>query len=126
MRLRIIAFAFIVSLFSGVVLAQTYSFQTTSVTSSTVPVNVMPAGTKKTWCITPRSAATVPVDCFAYQGAIPTGVPSPAAIQEITAAKSFCDELSFAADPTINSAWACVLSTGSTAVTVDSTWRGAE
>jgi hypothetical protein len=123
MRLRIIALASIFSVFGSLVWAQQYTQQTTSVTSATVPVNVMATGAKKAWCIRPREGAANPVLCFAYNGAIPTGVPSPAAIQEVSKGSPLCDNLLPVGDSGINEPWACVLETGVTAVTVDATWR---
>jgi len=120
---RIICLWSVLAMFAGAALAQVNSvplIKTTSVTSATVPVNILPEGSKQSWCITPRTGAAVPVDCFAYTGTIPGSAPTN--MQEITAAKSFCQEVSTLPAPAVNAAWACVLSTGVTAVTVDVTY----
>jgi hypothetical protein len=121
MRLRIIALAVIFSVLGTSAWAQQYTHQTTSVTSATVPVNVMAPGIKKAWFIRPRAAAAVPVNCFAYNGTIPGT--APASVQEISAGSPLSDNLLPVGDSAINEPWACVLSTGVTAVTVDATWR---
>ena len=126
--MRIVAFLFILSVFGGLmsmhnfVWAQNYTSQSTSVTSTSVPINVLPAAQKKEWCIRPRSTAANPVLCFAYQGAIPTAVPTASAVQELSAGIFLCDSL-VPVGNNIDEAWACVLATGATAVTVDATWR---
>lgn len=123
--MRIIAFLLIFSVFGGLVLADgIYTQQSTSVSSATVPANVLPSALRESWCIKPRSTGAVPVICFSYQGAIPTAVPTASAVYEIAPGQPLCDALGGEhADVALNEAWACVLSTGVTAVTVDSTWR---
>ena len=123
MRIRIIALAFIFLVFGGFAMAQVYTVQTSSVNSATVPVNVLPVGAKKTWCVRPRTGAAASLLCFPYNGAIPTAVPTASAVQELSAGQPLCDKLEFTADTALNEAWACVLETGSTTVTTDATFR---
>lgn len=102
-----------------------YTCQTTSVTSSTTPVNVLPSAFMTTWTIHARSGG-LGVLCFPYPGAIPTAVPSPAAIMEIPAGANLNDAVQCDTNTcrdAIGEAWACVLTTGSTAVTADACYR---
>jgi hypothetical protein len=121
MRLRIIALACVFTMIGNLAWAQQYTQLSTSVTSSSVPINVLPAGLKKAWCIRPRSTAANPVLCFAYNGTIP-GSP-PTNTQELSAGFQQCDNLYPVGDTAVSEPWACVLSTGVTAVTVDATYR---
>jgi hypothetical protein len=102
-----------------------YHCQTTSVTSSTTPVNVLPNAFMTTFCIHARSGA-LGVLAFPYPATIPTAVPSPAAIKEIPAGADLCDAVQCDTNTcrdAVGEAWAAVLTTGSTAVTVDACYR---
>jgi hypothetical protein len=103
-----------------------YTCLSTSVTSSTTPVTVLNVSEMTTWTIHARSGA-LGVLCFPYTAqSVPTAVPSPAAIIEVPAGANLSDavncDLNTCKDA-IGAAWACVLTTGSTAVTVDSCYR---
>jgi hypothetical protein len=120
MRMRLIALGLIIAAMLtsyGFLLAQAWTQQTTVISSATVPVNVMTAAARKSFCIQPRSTAIV---CFSYNGTIPTAVPSAAAYQINT--NGFCNSLTGVGDTAINEAWGCVPAAAGT-TTVDSTWR---
>lgn len=102
-----------------------YTCQTTSVTSSTTPVNILPVNPMTTWTCHARSGA-LGVLAFPYAGTIPTAVPSPAAIVEIPAGANLSDAVTCdnnTCKDAIGEAWAAVLTTGSTPVTVDCCFR---
>lgn len=116
-----------------------FAYVTTSVsiTSTTVPVAVIPStDLKSTWMIKPRSTAVVPVLCFTYSGALPGSAPancsspgSGAGCTELVASQPMSDGQNFYSEANgnfqtaLNQGVACVLSTGSSAVTVDGKYR---
>lgn len=108
----------------------TYTLNRASVNSATVPVTVIAPGFMSTWCITPDTACTKSVDCFAFTSATaPTAVPTASALQQITPGKSFCDSIDYF-DPRgtyyrygLGSGWACVFVSGGATCNVDGTIR---
>lgn len=100
-----------------------YICQTTSVTSSTVPVNILPVTPMTTWTCHARSGG-LGVLAFPYPNAIPTA--APANVIEIPAASNLNDAVTCDANTckdSIGEAWAAVLTTGATPVTTDCCYR---
>lgn len=94
-----------------------YTVNSVSVSSASTPVAVLPYKTATvTWMICTRTAAAVPVLCFPYVG---TTVPAvaPAGAMEIPASNCRGDGIVF--DSSMTTGWACVLESGTGAVTVD-------
>lgn len=105
----------------------TYNCRTTSVTSATVPTAIMTPGRITTWSIHTRSGAAVSALVFPFMGATaPTAVPTPTAVMEVPVGATWSDAITCNA-PTCNDAigqgWAAVLSSGSTAITIDACGR---
>ena len=103
--------------------AQLYSYQTTSVTSSTVPVNIMPLQQRSTYACTTLSSASGPVDVWGY-----TTSATPAAkatnYTVINAGTVIGDAIpTGSSNSAVNQAQAAVLDSGSSAVTVFCWWR---
>ena len=101
-----------------------YGRQATSVTSSTVPVNVMASAVRGTYRLCAQSTCANPLLCGDYAGTIPGSVPPN--WEEIPAGQCKPDTGVDSLGPTpstLNLAWGCVLSTGSTACNAYATWR---
>lgn len=101
-----------------------YTCQTTSVTSSSVPVNVLPAAVMTTFTIHVRSTGANPVLIFPYAGSLPGSAPTN--VMERAAGSDWSDAISCGAPEclfAIGQAYGAVLATGSTAVTVDACYR---
>jgi len=100
-----------------------YQLQSTSVTSATVPVSLMPPGNKVSYMIKVRNAAAVPVLLFPYSGTLPGS--APANVFELAPGQFFSDEDPISAYLTdaMGQGWAAVLESGVTAVAVDAAWR---
>jgi hypothetical protein len=97
-----------------------YTVSSTSVTSTTVPVTVLPQNTATTtWILCVRSGAAVPVLCFPYKGTVPSS--PPAGALEITGANCRGDGTVY--DTVLQTGWACVLESAGTAATVDAVSR---
>ena len=100
-----------------------YTCQKTSVTSSTVPVNVLPVAPMTTWICHADSGA-LGVLAFPYPGAIPSAAPTntvpfdPGAYvsDAVACSTNTCKDA-------IGEAWGAVLTTGSTAVNVSCCYR---
>lgn len=114
------------------VFTPTYTEQSVSVTSSTVPQLVLPGGCV-TWSIRPRTLATNGLFCWHYSGTVvpasvpatcttPTSTPS-AGCQEIPVGGTWSDSDTLFPSPPTQQSVACALETGSTAVAVDTGCR---
>jgi hypothetical protein len=103
---------------------QGYACQTTSVTSATVPVNVLPAKRMSSFVIHVRSGAAVSALLLPYIGALPGA--APANVMEVAAGTSFSDN-TLSEVPTsrfaMGNPWGAVLASGVTAITLDACWR---
>lgn len=100
-----------------------YTQATVSVNSATVPVSIIPPGTKISYSLKPRAAAAVSILFFAYSGTLPGSAPSN--VMELAAGVLFSDfdpRGSYETDA-MGQGIAAVLETGSTAVTVDAIWK---
>jgi hypothetical protein len=110
---------------TGIASAQVYNPKTTSVTSTTTPVTVLPPMVgRHSWTLKPRVGAAAPVLCFAYPGTVPATAPSD--VYELSGGSALNDSVTCDGAPciaAIGEAWACVLESGSTPVTVDASWR---
>lgn len=103
---------------------QGYTCQTTSVTSSTVPVNIVPSSRMSDFIIHVRTGAAVSALIFPYIGAIPGSPPSN--VLERPAGSDLADQVTWATPAGnfgIGEAWGAALASGSTAITVDACWR---
>ena len=100
-----------------------YTISTVSVTSSTIPVSLMPPTDKSSWMIRVRSAAANSVLLFNYSGTLPGSAPGNSF--ELAAGQFINDQDAIGSYETdaMQQGWAAVLETGSTAVTVDSIYR---
>lgn len=100
-----------------------YTCQDTTIASSTVPVNVLPAAFMSTFCISnPSGNGTVLV--FPYTGSIPGAVPS--GVIDIPAGGKFCDQVTCdnnTCRDAIGEAWGVALATGSTSTVVHACYR---
>lgn len=102
-----------------------YTCKTTSVTSSTVPVIILPNGTMTTWIIKERLEATVAVFAFPFTGVVAPGS-APANVFELSPGQPFPDQVNIATASgfsAVGQGWAAVLATGSSAMTVDACYR---
>lgn len=94
-----------------------YTVNTVSINSASTPVAALPYKTATiTWMICSRTASAVPVLCFPYTGTTVPSVASPGAM-EIPAGQ--CREDGTVFDSSMTTGWACVLESGTGAVTVD-------
>lgn len=101
-----------------------YTCKTTSVTSASVPVQIMPSATMSTWTIHTRSGAAVSILAFPYQGSLPGSAPSN--VMEVAAGAIWTDQINLntaLGHQAVGESWAAVLASGSTAVTVDTCYR---
>lgn len=100
-----------------------YSFQTTSVTSSSTPVNIMPLAQRTTYGCKTLSSAAEAVDAWSYTSASTPG--SKAANYTIINIGDAIGDAIPASDANgaLQLPWAAVLDSGSTAVTVVCWWR---
>jgi len=101
-----------------------YGRLVTSVTSSSTPVSVMPTAVRGTYRVCAQSTCANPLVCGDYSGTIPST--APANWEEIPAGQCKPDtgvDGNPSSPSTLNLAWGCVLSTGSTACNAYSTWR---
>lgn len=103
--------------------APTYSQRTISVTSSTVPTACIPTpGNFITFEVRNRAVtANNPIVAWFYTGTLPGAVP--ANVREINNSESWGDQFIPPTLPPTQQGIACALESGSTAQTVDSTWR---
>ena len=111
----------------GLVYAGHYKQVSVSISSATVPVQVIPGGQKDSWLLKPRASATSLL-CFsvATNAASPTAVPSPA--MEVQAGMSLFDQLSGdngPQDPTTmqDSIWCVNAATPAATAAVDGIYR---
>jgi len=110
---------------AGAQFVPTYAQKSTSVASSSSPVAVIPAGSQVVdWFAKPRSSpAADNVLCWWFTGAVPSATPSPAAVMELVPSGSWYDQWTPPVSPPNQQGLACVLESGSTAITVDAAWR---
>jgi hypothetical protein len=113
----------------GLVYAGHYKLVSVSISSATVPVQVIPGGQKDSWLLKPRASATSLL-CFsvATNAASPTAVPSPTALMEVQAGMSLFDSLSGIngpQDPTVmqDSIWCVNAATPAATAAVDGIYR---
>lgn len=101
-----------------------YTVATVAVSSTTVPVSLIPPGFMSGgFYIRNRAGSASSVLIFPYVGTLPGS--APANTLELSAGVSFNDNITGSAsgqDAGIGSGWAAVLETGGSA-TVDSSWR---
>lgn len=100
-----------------------YTCTTTSVSSSTVPTAIATPGEITTWLFHNESGSPVSVQMFPYSGnTVPSSAPSPAAYMELSVGAYLTDAITCdtaACRESMGQGWAAVLSTGSSASTVD-------
>lgn len=98
-----------------------YGQVTVTVTSTTVPVQIIPVTGKTSWTLKPRTGATS-ILVFAFSGSVPGS--APANTMEIQAEQSLSDAdnlMSYETD-SMQQGWAAVLTAAGTA-TVDAVWK---
>jgi hypothetical protein len=110
---------------SGLTQGGKYAFQVSSVNSATVPVQVMPQALRESYsCVSSNSA--IPLYCWSYLGATPASAPSDYLVVT-TAWKDAIISPPINLPPqsnlAVSQAWACVLSSGTTPVSVSCVWR---
>jgi hypothetical protein len=119
--------------YAQVGMTEKYVCRTTSVTSASTPVQILPSAQMVSLTMKVRNGAAVCVLAFPYQGALPAGAPTNCASGtgnagciELCANAFFFDNT---AVPTaqgqnaIGESWAAILESGTTAVLTDSCYR---
>lgn len=102
----------------------TYTAQTTSVNSGSVPVNVLPAAQMQTFCITADAGCTKGLLVFPYTGTIPGAAPG--GTYYIQPGATICDgitnDLNIGHDA-IGEAWGAVFASGGATCNAYSVYR---